>query len=136
MSDQENTMKIYFAVTRLGVMALCGTMGGQTKPDQAPSGTVIDQQQGANNAVQPAPEEIKATPDVVRAAQQKLNAEGYESGTPDGKIGPMTRGAITKYQQDKGLKVTSTLDESTLSHLTGNGSKSGMALLPDAINKF
>lgn len=74
------------------------------------------------------------TPDVVRAAQQKLNDEGYKSGTPDGKMGPVTRGAISKYQQGKGLKVTGTLDESTLSHLNVGGGKV-MATAPGDIGR-
>jgi lipid-binding SYLF domain-containing protein len=84
--------------------------------------------------VQPAPEKIRMTPDVVRSAQQKLNDEGYESGTADGKMGPVTRGAIRKYQQDKGLKVTGTLDESTLSHLNVGGGKV-MATAPGDIGR-
>jgi peptidoglycan hydrolase-like protein with peptidoglycan-binding domain len=132
--DQENTMKVYFATASLMLMALFGTMGAQTKPDQAPSGTVVDKQHGESNEVQPAPEKIRLTPDVVRAAQQKLNDEGYESGTADGKMGPVTRGAIRKYQQDKGLKETGTLDESTLSHLNVGGGKV-MATAPGNIGR-
>src|SRR5437879_2752432 len=54
-----------------------------------------------------------ASPDVVRASQQKLTEEGYKPGTPDGKMGLVTRAAIRKYQEHEGLKVTATLDEST-----------------------
>lgn len=116
-------MKVCFAAGSVMVLALCGTMGAQTKPDQAPSGTVVEKQHGTNTEVQPATEEIRVTPDLVRVAQQKLNDEGYKSGTPDGKMGPVTRGAIRKYQEDKGLKVTGGLDESTLSHLNVGGGK-------------
>jgi len=127
-------MKAYFAAASLMLMALCGTMDAQTKPDQTPSGTVVEKQHGSSNEVQPAPEEIHLTPGVVRAAQQKLNDEGYKSGTPDGKMGPVTRGAISKYQQDKGLKVTGTLDESTLSQLNVGGGKV-MATAPGDIGR-
>ena len=116
-------MKMHFAAASLVIMALCGTMSAQTKSDQAPSGTVVEKQHGDTNEVQPAPEKIRITPDVVRASQQKLTEEGYKPGTPDGKMGPVTRGAVRKYQQDKGLKVTGTLDESTLSHLNVGGGK-------------
>ena len=84
--------------------------------------------------MQPAPEKIRLTPDVVRAAQQSLNDEGYKSGTADGKMGPVTHGAIRKYQQDKGLKVTGTLDESTLTHLNVGGGKV-MATAPGDIGR-
>jgi peptidoglycan hydrolase-like protein with peptidoglycan-binding domain len=113
-------MTMYFAAS-LTALALCAPMAAQTKPDQAPSGTVVDQQHGANNEVQPTPEQVHLTPDVIRSAQQKLNDEGYKSGTVDGKMGPVTAGAVRRYQQDKGLKETGTLDESTLSHLDVGG---------------
>jgi peptidoglycan hydrolase-like protein with peptidoglycan-binding domain len=113
-------MKLYLAAS-LMALALFGVIGAQTKPDQAPSGTVVDNQHGATNEVQPAPEQVHLTPDLIRAAQQKLNNEGYKSGTADGKWGPVTAGAVRQYQQDKVLKVTGTLDESTLSHLNVGG---------------
>ena len=116
-------MKMHFAAASLVIMALCGTMSAQTKSDQAPSGTVVDKQHAGSNEVQPAPEKIRITPDVVRASQQKLTEEGYKPGTPDGKMGPVTRAAIRKYQEHEGLKVTATLDESTLSHLGIGGGK-------------
>jgi peptidoglycan hydrolase-like protein with peptidoglycan-binding domain len=130
--DQENAMKMYFAAASLIVMALFGTISAQTKSDQAPPGTVV--QHAGSNEVQPAPEKIRVTPDVVRAAQQKLNDDGYKSGMTDGKMGPVTRAAINKYQQDKGLKVTGTLDESTLSHLDVAGGKT-MATAPGDIGR-
>jgi peptidoglycan hydrolase-like protein with peptidoglycan-binding domain len=111
--------KIYFAAASL---VICGAMSGtytgaQTQADQKPSGTIVDKQHAGNDEVQPAPENIRITPSLVSDAQQKLNDEGYRSGTVDGKLGPVTGAAIRKYQQDKGIKVTGTLDESTLSHL-------------------
>ena len=127
-------MKPYFAAASLMVMALCAAVDAQTKSDQTPSGTVVDQQHGNSNEVQPAPEKIRLTPDVVRAAQQSLNDKGYKSGTPDGKMGPVTRGAIRKYQQDKGLEETGTLDESTLTHLNVGGGKV-MATAPGDIGR-
>ncbi len=39
----------------------------------------------------------------VREIQTRLNALGYNSGSPDGKVGPMTRGALRAYQRDQGL---------------------------------
>jgi peptidoglycan hydrolase-like protein with peptidoglycan-binding domain len=131
---KEKTMKLYFVTASLMVMALCATVNGQTQPDQAPSGTVVDKQHGSSNEVQPAPEKVQLTPDVVRAAQQSLNEKGYQAGTPDGKMGPVTSGAIRKYQQDKGLEETGTLDESTLTHLNVGGGKV-MATAPGDIGR-
>lgn len=113
-------MRLYSAASLI-VLALCATMSGQTRHDQAPSGTVVDQQHGTDTEVQPAPEQVHLTPDIIRSAQQKLDDEGYKAGTVDGRMGPVTAGAVRSYQQDKGLKETGTLDESTLSHLNVGG---------------
>ncbi len=122
------------AITALMLISLCATVYAQNNSDQAPSGTVVDKQHGDNNEVQPAPKKVQLTPEVVRAAQKSLSDEGYKSGTPDGKMGPVTRDAIRKYQQNKGLKETGTLDESTLTHLNVGGGKV-MATAPGDIGR-
>ena len=114
-------------------MALCGGVSAQTK-NQAPAGTVVDKQRADSSEVQPAKQKIRLTPEVVRAAQRKLNDAGYSSGTPDGKIGPVTRAAIRKYQQDQNLTITGKLDESTLSQLTV-GAGQTMATAPGDIGR-
>lgn len=60
-----------------------GPLRGQFAPDGA--GMTIDQRIGL---------------------QRKLQAAGYDPGTPDGVIGDMTRAAIAAYQRDHGLPVT------------------------------
>lgn len=130
----ENFMKKHFAAALLLALALCGTMFAQSKPDQAPSGTVADQQHPNSNEVQPAPEKIRITPDIVRAAQQKLDDNGYKVGTPDGRIGPRTRAAVRKFQADNNLEKTGKLDESTLSHLNVGAGKT-MASAPGDIGR-
>ena len=127
-------MKMHFAAAALAAIALCGTVTGQSKSDQAPSGTVVEKQHAGSNEVQPAPEKIWLTPDIVRAAQQRLSEEGYKPGTADGRMGPDTRAAIRKYQQHEGLKETAKLDESTLSHLGVAGGET-MATAPGDIGR-
>ncbi len=39
----------------------------------------------------------------VRTLQQALNDKGFDSGAPDGMLGPATRGAIRRYQRSTGL---------------------------------
>ena len=39
----------------------------------------------------------------VRELQELLNAAGFDSGEPDGRVGRMTRAAIRDYQQSRGL---------------------------------
>jgi len=54
---------------------------------------------------------------VVVDVQERLQREGYYSGPIDGVLGPMTRQAITAYQADHGLAVTSAIDQPTLATL-------------------
>src|SRR5213592_4580551 len=103
----EDTMKMRCAAP-LVMMALAAILSAQTKSDQAPSGTIVEKQHADSNEVQPAPAKIRITPEVVRAAQKKLSDEGYKPGRPDGKMGPVTRAAIRKYQGHEGLKITAT----------------------------
>lgn len=45
--------------------------------------------------------------------QARLNNLGYGCGEEDGKIGPATKNAIRRFQQDRGLKVTGEADDAT-----------------------
>lgn len=57
------------------------------------------------------------TPAGIKAAQQALNAAGYDAGPPDGKAGSRTVEAIRRYQADKGLVGDGRLDDITLASL-------------------
>jgi peptidoglycan hydrolase-like protein with peptidoglycan-binding domain/L,D-peptidoglycan transpeptidase YkuD (ErfK/YbiS/YcfS/YnhG family) len=46
-----------------------------------------------------------STGEQVRCLQSTLNDQGYNSGPVDGQFGPVTHGAVVRYQQAKGLKV-------------------------------
>ena len=50
----------------------------------------------------PENEQAMSAPDV-QALQELLNAAGFDSGDPDGRVGSRTRTAIRAYQQNKGL---------------------------------
>jgi hypothetical protein len=54
---------------------------------------------------------------VVANVQAALQAQGYYDGEVDGVLGPLTRAAIARYQQDHGLYITSAIDEPTLESL-------------------
>lgn len=49
--------------------------------------------------------------------QSRLNAAGFEAGTPDGVLGRRTEAAITAYQQRNGLPVTGTPSQDLLQRL-------------------
>lgn len=73
--------------------------------------------------VQPIPAPVKVTPDLIKAAQQKLDDKGYKAGQATGRMNASTRRALRSYQRDEKLKVTGQLNDSTLTHLNiGAGS--------------
>ena len=53
----------------------------------------------------------------MKNAQAALETQGYNPGSIDGQMGPNTRTAIMKFQQDKGLTPSGTLDSATLAAL-------------------
>jgi hypothetical protein len=54
---------------------------------------------------------------VIANVQAALQEQGYYQGEVDGILGPLTRAAVARYQEDHGLYVTSAIDEPTLSSL-------------------
>jgi peptidoglycan hydrolase-like protein with peptidoglycan-binding domain len=55
--------------------------------------------------------------DMVKRAQEALNAAGYNVGTPDGNAGTRTVNALRNFQAQKGIDVTGVLDDATLTAL-------------------
>ena len=51
---------------------------------------------------------------VVINVQSALKELGYYNGTTTGSLGPLTRQAISAFQQDNGLDVTGAVDEPTV----------------------
>ncbi|HEX7517730.1 MAG TPA: peptidoglycan-binding domain-containing protein [Chthoniobacterales bacterium] len=54
---------------------------------------------------------------VISSVQTELQRLGYYRNAVDGQMGPATRAAIANYQRDKGLSITSAIDEPTLDSL-------------------
>ncbi|XAH23744.1 peptidoglycan-binding protein [Xylophilus sp. GW821-FHT01B05] len=54
----------------------------------------------------------------VRDAQAKLNELGYNTGTPDGGMGPRTANALRAFQKDRGIAQTGRLDAATAGELS------------------
>lgn len=74
-------------------------------------GRVTSTPSSPSSAAAPAPDS------TVRSAQAALETQGYSPGAIDGQMGPNTRSALTKFQQDKGLTPSGTLDNATLATL-------------------
>jgi peptidoglycan hydrolase-like protein with peptidoglycan-binding domain len=51
---------------------------------------------------------------VIQNVQLALRDQGYYPGAIDGLIGPQTRAALSAFQRDRGLIITSAVDEPTL----------------------
>jgi photosystem II stability/assembly factor-like uncharacterized protein len=91
----------------------------------------------------PKPKRVKVPEETVRGAQVALNRSGYNVGTPDGKAGPLTLGALRRFQADRNLPTTVQFDQITLAALgvaTGDGSVEAeeqaatTLIITDAIN--
>ncbi|GAA0777853.1 hypothetical protein E1180_17195 [Roseibium denhamense] len=57
------------------------------------------------------------TTDMIRQAQEKLNYLGFDTGSPDGQMGPRTRSAIRAFQRSLGLPETGTVDRRLIEEL-------------------
>jgi len=57
---------------------------------------------------------LKLSRELVLKLQQNLNELGYDAGEPDGIPGPMTRSALSRYQQSKGIVADGYLDAAML----------------------
>jgi hypothetical protein len=54
---------------------------------------------------------------VIAQTQDLLQQMGYYTGEVDGLLGPLTREALTAYQNDNGLAATAAIDQPTLDSL-------------------
>ncbi len=53
----------------------------------------------------------------MSAVQSELSRLGYYNGAIDGSLGDQTEAALARYQQDRDLSVTGTVDPDTLQSL-------------------
>ncbi len=65
-------------------------------------GRLADRIAGAGRLHTPPPEQ-RFTTVAIKTLQENLNRLGYDTGKPDGVLGPATRGAIRSFQQAEGL---------------------------------
>lgn len=65
----------------------------------------------------PAPELASLSDGEVREVQSRLRSFGFSPGPLDGTAGPMTRAAIMRYQQERGLAQIGAVDRDLLDQL-------------------
>ena len=53
-------------------------------------------------------------PDQVRRVQQALQKKGFAPGPIDGILGPITKGAVRKFQDSFGIRASGEIDNQTL----------------------
>ncbi|PWG65464.1 lytic murein transglycosylase [Spiribacter halobius] len=80
-------------------------------------GHLADRLVGAPSLHQPPPEEPPLRIDTLRTVQARLNERGYDSGEPDGRLGPATRSALRRFQEEEGLVADGHPGPSTLQAL-------------------
>ncbi len=78
-------------------------------------GRLADRIAGAGKLHNTPPDtDLKLSNELVLQLQQDLNTLGFEAGEPDGVAGPMTRSAVSRYQQSKGVIADGYLDTAIL----------------------
>ena len=78
-------------------------------------GRLADRIAGAGRLRNSPPDaDLKLSNELVLQLQRNLNTLGYDAGEPDGVPGPMTRSAVSRYQQSKGVIADGYLDSATL----------------------
>lgn len=85
-----------------------------------PQGTTVKERE-TDTVVQPVPQPVRVTRQMVGAAQTELDKRGYDAGPADGVVGPRTRAAVSKFQADQGLPQTGRLDVTTMEKLNVGG---------------
>ena len=89
----------------------------QAQPGQQ-SGNENSNQNGSQNTVE------NLSEGEMRRIQQALEQKGFKVGPLDGKLGPMTKRALSQFQRKQGLRETGTPDEQTLAALGIGGGAS------------
>lgn len=101
----------------LGGMAFAAETGAAAGPNRSEPATHAQANMDESNDVQ-------ASTNDIKQAQQSLKDEGLYNGAIDGQWGPETRQAVAKFQKKNGLKQTAQLDEQTLDQLQQAGNDS------------
>lgn len=96
-------------VTAIFAASLCLAAGTAAAQDANTSTTTANA-----NATKKRGPVFRATKEQVRQAQELLKQRGLYAGEATGKLDTATRDGLRKYQEAEGLKVTGTLNATTL----------------------
>jgi peptidoglycan hydrolase-like protein with peptidoglycan-binding domain len=104
VSPKEIHMKLFKLFVLLVATFLIASCTNTASPSRTAGSTT--------SAVRPEPPQPSAE---VRDAQQRLRTLGLYNGPDDGLWGPETQAAVQRFQQSRGMPVTSRLDNPTVS---------------------
>jgi membrane-bound lytic murein transglycosylase B len=90
------------------LMLLVPALGAAAAQDSAVSSPPVKERRETNNGPSAA---------FLRGVQRQLKRAGYDPGIQDGKMGPATRYALKRFQEDQGLPATGEPDVPTLTRL-------------------
>ena len=125
--------KLVLATASVFVIGLGGTAVGQA----GDVGRVVPSSSG-NGPVSSGPSQhlhpvANLSTDDIRQAQLELRHAGLYDGSLDGVMGPQTKQALMRFQEDNGLEQTATLDALTMVAMFGNiGTGEGSSTPPKA----
>ena len=93
----------------------------QTQPAQKQPANENSNQKGAQSTAE------NPSEGEIRLIQQALEQKGFKVGYVDGKLGPMTKRALSQFQRKQGLQQTGMPDQQTLAALgvAGGASTAG-----------
>jgi peptidoglycan hydrolase-like protein with peptidoglycan-binding domain len=125
------TRSLTAAIALAATLGIAGLAQAQTTPapvsPSAPGTVPATQGPGTAQTMEPAqtaepaqttePAPASVSPATVQKAQEQLKSQGLYRGPADGRIGPATRTAVSRYQRKEGLPQTAMLDPPTLKHL-------------------
>jgi hypothetical protein len=89
------------------------------KAQEVKGGLGTGGQLGVQGGSTPAAQPVAATQAApatmtLKQAQEKLNAQGFPVGAPDGVMGPRTRSELKRFQKSRGLPESGVLDQATI----------------------